>query len=400
MKTIIPKFLFILILLIFSCIKKGKKTDNEIKPYVEFLRNENTSAKDYIIDIFKEKDLVLICERFHPEFTQYELIVELCKDDRFIKNVGNIFIEVCTRNYYPEVDQFLKDKDLSKVEIDSLLKEIARNRSVHPISINTNFPFFLKELRLINKNLKTENKLNLFPTDVPINWTNMNAEKYEKFWKTTIKDRDRLMAEYIIEKFDSIQNSDSKRKKALIIMNYRHAFGNEFKTQEDKEPENVGRYLFKQFPDRIANVLINTLTFSEVRSDNDADIITIQDGKWDASFKRLNKDNIGFDFENSPFGKDKFDLWPFVEHNISYSQVFNGFVYYTSVDKFKLITGVSDIVDSSFISELKRRKLLVNEARNLNFSTNDSILWSYNRKKINDTFITDSIKISIDKWLK
>ncbi|PIE77954.1 MAG: hypothetical protein CSA15_10320, partial [Candidatus Delongbacteria bacterium] len=219
-------------------------------------------------------------------------------------------------------------------------------------------------------------------------------------WKTTIKDRDRLMAEYIIEKFDSIQNSDSKRKKALIIMNYRHAFGNEFKTQEDKEPENVGRYLFKQFPDRIANVLINTLTFSEVRSDNDADIITIQDGKWDASFKRLNKDNIGFDFENSPFGKDKFDLWPFVEHNISYSQVFNGFVYYTSVDKFKLITGVSDIVDSSFISELKRRKLLVNEARNLNFSTNDSILWSYNRKKINDTFITDSIKISIDKWLK
>ncbi|PIE77955.1 MAG: hypothetical protein CSA15_10315, partial [Candidatus Delongbacteria bacterium] len=115
-------------------IKKGKKTDNEIKPYVEFLRNENTSAKDYIIDIFKEKDLVLICERFHPEFTQYELIVELCKDDRFIKNVGNIFIEVCTRNYYPEVDQFLKDKDLSKVEIDSLLKEIARNRSVHPIS--------------------------------------------------------------------------------------------------------------------------------------------------------------------------------------------------------------------------------------------------------------------------
>jgi len=166
---------------------------------------------------------------------------------------------------------------------------------------------------------------------------------------------------------------------------------------DNEKPDNVGRFLFEKYPERIANVLLNTLTFG---SENENDIIAISDGKWDASFKYLNKDNIGFDLKKSPFGKDYFDLWPFTEHHFTYSDVFNGFIHYTLIEKIKLVSGVQNIVDSSFLPELKRRNLLVNKARGVNFPLNDSILWKYNNKKVNKKFITDSIKMQIDKWLK
>ena len=119
MKSIIPKFLLILIFISVGCTKKEKepKPTKEIIPYVEFLKNENTSAKDYIIDLFEKNDLVIICERFHPELTQYELFLEISKDPRFIKNVGNIFIETCGRSQEEKIDFLLKSENLSNESI-------------------------------------------------------------------------------------------------------------------------------------------------------------------------------------------------------------------------------------------------------------------------------------------
>lgn len=396
MRTIIPKFLLILIFISVSCTKKEKNINKEIIPYVEFLKKENISAKDYVINLFEKNDLVVICERFHPELTQYDFFLELSKDKRFIKNVGNIFIETCGRNQEEKIDFFLKSENLNNELADNIVIEINRNSSLHPLWHNYNFSYFLKGLQNINNELQLTQKINLYPSDVTVDWKNMDSSKYKEFWKSTGY-RDSLMADYIINKFETIQLDKSERKKALVIMNYRHAFGNDFMYPDNEKPENVGRYLFEKYPNKVANVLLNTLTFG---SENENDIIAITDGKWDASFKNSNKDNIGFDFKNSPFGNDYFDLWTFTEHNFKYSDVFNGFIYFTPIEKIKLVVGVPNIVDSSFLPELKRRNLLVNKARNVNFPINDSILWNYNNKKINDKFITDSIKNQIDKWIK
>lgn len=396
MRTIIPKFLLILIFISVSCTKKERNLNKEIIPYVEFLKKENISAKDYVIDLFEKNDLVVICERFHPELTQYDLFLEISKDQRFIENVGNIFIETCGRNQEEKIDFFIKSENLSIELKDSLVININRNSSLHPLWHNYNFSYFLKGLQTINNELQLTKKINLYPSDVTVDWENMDSLKYKEFWKSTGY-RDSLMADYIINKFETIQLGNSDRKKALIIMNYRHAFGNDFMFPDNEKPENVGRYLFEKYPNRVANVLLNTLTFG---SENENDIIPISDGKWDASFKYLNKNNIGFDFKKSPYGNDYFDLWPFTEHNYTYSDVFNGYIYYTQIEKLKLVVGVPNIVDSSFLPELKRRNLLVNKARNANFPINDSILWKYNNKKINDKFITDSIISQIDKWIK
>ncbi|MGV8964266.1 MAG: hypothetical protein ACOH2V_12930 [Candidatus Saccharimonadaceae bacterium] len=58
--------------------------NDSIKPYVDFLKGETfLSPKEYIFKSFEEKDIIVLSERLHPEFKQYEMIVELIKDKRF-----------------------------------------------------------------------------------------------------------------------------------------------------------------------------------------------------------------------------------------------------------------------------------------------------------------------------
>ena len=70
------KAIFLLIaLFIFSC---GNKTEEE--QYLAFLKDQNDSAKEYVLNLFNEYDMVILCERNHKEFTQYELFRDIIKD--------------------------------------------------------------------------------------------------------------------------------------------------------------------------------------------------------------------------------------------------------------------------------------------------------------------------------
>ena len=40
-----------------------------IKPYVDFLSHKQLPAKDYILSLFKNHDIVFICERDHRDIT-------------------------------------------------------------------------------------------------------------------------------------------------------------------------------------------------------------------------------------------------------------------------------------------------------------------------------------------
>ncbi len=394
MKKIILNIFFIIFILFFGCSRTEEKLKprKEIIPYVEFLKKEQTRAKDYVLDLFEEKDIVIICERFHPELTQYNLIVDIAKDPRFIKNVGNIFIEVCGRNQEKKIDLLLKSNNLNNKSLDSLTIDIIRNSDFYPLWNNYNFYFLLKELQQINSRLNNNQKINLFPTDLFVDWENMDTLKYKEFWNS-IDDRDSLIADFIINKFNIIQKK--KRKKILVIMNYRHAFGHKFRYPNHKKPNNVGRFLFDRFQTKVANILLNTLA---VDSSNVNKFRAISDGKWDASFKYLNIDNIGFNLNNSPFGADYFDLWPF-KTTFTYADVFDGYIYYNSVENFKLVRGIPNIVDSVFLPELKRRNLIANISIGSNYSIVDSLLFECNTKKTYTNFITDSIKVEINKYL-
>jgi len=62
--------------------------DKAIGKYVQFLQQQKQTPVDYVMSLFQTYDLVVLCERSHPEVTQYDLIYELAADKRFQQQDG------------------------------------------------------------------------------------------------------------------------------------------------------------------------------------------------------------------------------------------------------------------------------------------------------------------------
>ena len=228
--------------------------------------------------------------------------MDIISDSRFIKNVGNVFFETAMRIINPELNDLAHSENLSEDELHEKLLTIQRNSDYYPLWEPYNLYYQNKQVYNINQSLPKHKKINIYASDIAIEQDSVTANQLRDFWNEDIENRDRLMAEFIIDKFEKIKKSNAKRKKALIIMNYRHAYNRNFQEPNGDMIYNVGAFLFDRYPKATANVLINSIIMQ-------GDKWLMQDGKWDAAFEMARKDNLGFDFEKSPFGKDHFDMW-------------------------------------------------------------------------------------------
>jgi hypothetical protein len=403
MRHFYVKTLFVLmgVTLVFSSLDSKYVYKPELQPYVDFLRTTKVSAKDYVLSLFKNHDIVIFCERDHRDITQYKLIMDIIQDPRFVKTVGNVFIEVGVSTLGPKIREFLHTNSLPDDSVLQKVLEFHRNSSFYPLWEKQSFSYLLRNLYETNQRLSQENKVELYPSDMPFDWSEMDEAKLKEFWNI-LSSRDSIMASQIIDNFDRIRSSDAKRKKALVIMNYRHAFGRRFEHPVGTKPNNVGRFLFDQYGDKVANVYINFVAFASVRSDNDITLTAIQDGKWDAVFKVTGIEDVGFDFEGSPFGKDSFDIWPF-KSPFKYQDVFTGFVFYLPITKFKCAVGVPGIIDSTFAPEILRRQSLYSKVSGQVSASDTSIQDLKNYYNIAREFPLedlDSLTAQIDKWVK
>lgn len=371
-----------------------EKCNAAIEPYVNFLKKTKTSPVDYVMDLFNRFDIVILCERAHPEITQYDFIWQLVKDERFIHNVGHIFTEVGTSVLNEDIDAFLKNEDLSEKEARSRLRVIYRNMAFHPVWNNLNFYDFLRRLRLLNLSLTGEKKINLYFSDMPFNWAGMTKEKYENFQKTLPR-RDRLMADQIIDKLSEILQSSQARKKALVIMNFRHAFNDRFELPKGKKPGNVGRYIFEKFPGKTANVMLNSVRIMLGTTDNDVIMAPIQDGKWDAAFDVMSNPDVGFNFNPSPFGQDEFDYFPARKEGLTYQDIFTGFIFYRPLKMHKFSFGVPRLFEDGFDHTAINRFILTGA------STEEAERYVKENRKLNESQYDDLEKFDkeIQKWI-
>jgi len=374
------------IIIIASCNKEDNY-NKEITKYIDFLKENHKPAKEYILELFEKNDLVILCERYHDENTQYELITDVISDTRFIKNVGNIFFETGMRNINPELNDFVQSENLPENEVEEKLIALQRKSDYFPLWEYYNFYYQNKQIYTINQSLSEDEKINIYATDVAIQQDSVSVSQLKDFWNGDADNRDKLMAEYIIDKFEQIKKSNAKRKKALIIMNYRHAYNKNFQEPNGEMIYNVGAFLFEKYPKTTANVLINS--------------IIMQDGKWDAAFEVVKKDYLGFDFKNSPFGEDHFDMWSFTEHDDNYQDMFTGFAYYKSPKEFKLITGVDGLIDSLFIQTYKNRVDLWKQVSEWEHPLDDNEIYKkYGRKNVRPLENIDTISSLINRWKK
>jgi len=390
--------LFIVFALTVNHDLQAQTYNPKLKPYVDFLNTEHLSAKDYVLNLFKTKDIVILCERHHQDTTQYDLYLSIIGDKRFIEEVGNVFTEKGVSTLNPEVNAFLHTDGLTEDSARRRILAFHRNADWVPLWEKENFSYLLRGIYFINQKLRPDQKINYYPSDVPFDWTQMDVSRYRKFVNSLEPGRDSIIALQIINTFDSLKASKSSHKKALVIMNYRHAFGHNFRDPLGGNSNNVGRYLFDKYGDRVANVYVNFLA-EVIGPSNNESYRLIHDGKWDASFKLLGKENLGFDFADSPFGNDNFDLWPWIT-SFKFSDIFTGFVYWLPLEKHRLVIGIPGIIDSSSAQEMIRRHIISNTvAGRTNTVTVEELKSDYNERRVHQYDKLDSLTAVRDRWL-
>ena len=141
----------------------------------------------------------------------------------------------------------------------------------------------------------------------------------------------------------------------LVILNNAHAIPNT--DWIDMWQKRAAQYLSEKYGrNKIASILINNVTLNK-----NGEEIFIQDGYWDVAFEIAKKTNIGFDFNNSPFGQDQFD-YAFGKNNeqFNYQDIFTGFVFYKQVENHILSKGVNKIINDDFKTEFLRRIKIYN----------------------------------------
>jgi hypothetical protein len=330
----------------------NKKIDNErTREYVGFIDTIDTSAKEYILSLFNNHDIVIIAERFHTEETQYELINEIISDQYFIANVGNICIEIGSSNLSDTLNSFLKAYHGDMEAAKQRLLELQRNISFYPVWNRESYRSLLFNLLTLNSTLEQSDKINLFICDREFDWTKIHTRND---WRNAVNNnRDSIIAHNISKYYEVIKNTS--RNKVLLILNEAHAIPNV--AWKDKWQKRAAQYLSEKYGnDNIASVVLNSVRTNRRNKD-----ILIQDGYWDAAFSICNITTLGFDFQNSPFGEDFFD-YAEGENNdqFRYKDIFTGFVFYKPLNRHRLSTGVNGIVDNDFRDEFLRRIRIYN----------------------------------------
>ncbi len=326
------------------------------KPYVRFLKKQKATPVDYVMGLFENHDVVVLCERAHPEMTQWDFIFDVVKDPRFIEKVGHVFTEYGQTGIQEDLDKFMMTDSLNDTEVKANVLHLMRNLGVWPSWTNNNFNLYLNRLYHLNQTLSPENRIQHHFSDGAVDWSAIRrVSDYKKYQKNIVWNRDSIMAGTVITGMKNIAETSGKPAKCLVIMNYRH--GMDLTDRLPYVPRvNAYEFMEDSFGNRAANVLINTRFLLSV---------PLAGGVWDAAFEQNGNRAVGFDFRGSPFGICGFDLFPFnnllkpghtpsSNGSLRYRDVFTGFVFTHPVKDQYLQSNIAGYFDG-FETEYIRR---------------------------------------------
>ena len=350
--------LFLLLFLNDPAQGQERQVSPKIKRYVDFIDHCQTSAADYVMQLFERYDIVILGERDHRDTTQYDLIGQIVSDPRFINQVGHVMTEIGVYNMTDEIDRIVNASYASDQEFEAALWSAYKNLDYTPLWENTNFYQYLHSIYRINRDLPANRKIHLSLLDTPFSWRQSEGMTHEQFqtFLQMWKQKDLIMANNAFTELYKLFEGADTRKKALIILNAPHSYGLD---SDRRKSRYAGQYIMERFPGRVANILIN-------RVKKGPDQLT-QNGKWDAAFAACGNKSIGFDLAGTPFGEDRFDLNPrCLNGKHKYKEIYHGFIFYKPVEAWIFGLGIPGPSDSGFREELAWRDSSVWEGRSAN----------------------------------
>ena len=297
--------------------------NSKVEPYYHFLKEKGQNPKDYLLSLFDKYDIVVLCENLHPEDTQWDFIYDVISDKRFYENVGTVFTEYGCAREQAKVDTFMQTIFDSDTDLQ---KATATLMNYH----SGNFYYFMGKLYKLNQSLPDSLKIKEHFTSV-YGWKYLCKAYHDSInfdWGNPFeKEYDSFMAQVVINWYNK------EKKKCLVVTNFRHAFivnNNNITPPNRNFTENEAQYIYNQFPKQTVNVMLFGSSYKSVTYK------PIHNGIWNAALKKTGYTPVGFDFKDSPFGKDYFDKIPFLfkPYPYTYADIFTGFVFYKPEEEF------------------------------------------------------------------
>jgi hypothetical protein len=320
------------------------------------------SAKEYILSKFITHDIVILSERHHADMTQYEVILDVIRDERFR---GNIYTEVGVSNMSERINEFLLNSTFTGEEKEYELLSIYRDIDYWILWEKFNYYHLLSEVYDFNKNRKKEDKIMIFPMDVAFDWSNYKTNReyaeFERLLDDTQNgiDRDLVMGKNFVDFYETAILENPHRKKALVILNTYHGYiriPTYLPLPTEPNIYSAGEYIHKTYPDKTLNVYINFL-----RSGDGFKNLS-NDGIIDAAFEYTKKDNIGFDLKNTPIGKTEFDLYRFgggYDTTVHFDYIFDGMIFYKPLKELVLKWGIPNVYPNEYEEQFFQRVAMV-----------------------------------------
>ena len=339
---------------------------NEVTGYADFLKKQK-DPKEYIFDLWETSDIIILGERDHRDTTQYNLILDILSDERFIEKVGHLYLEIGDVNATNEANNLIKNiyENISDFNKEFVKLQMIDNWGPYPWDKYNHYQL-LYGLTKINNKLPQEKKITLGLLDMEFSWEDMDAEKYKKFnsydMNKEFNTREEIMADNFLS-FYPEQQSRNGRKKALIITSREYAAKFSVECRGNHVKRQAG-YIKDVYGDNVKTVALNWYKWlpldwqRQILPDKTNGLSA--NGLWDAAFELTGCKPVGFNLENTPFGKDEYD-YPF-DNSLKWEDVFDGYIFYEPYYNFIGKAGFPAELNLKQAREIVRRLIIYDYA--------------------------------------
>lgn len=314
----------------------------EKEELVNYLKTHGKSPEDYVVEKFKDYDLVFIGE-FHRIKHDLELIHDLIPR-LYQAGVYNLGIEFGAYEMQEKVDSLITADEYD----ESLAREIMFKWSVYwgnkeymdiyrnAWELNKSLPESAQKFRVVNLNYRPD-------------WTalqeNMSIQLWRKVWHKG--NPDVHMADVIFKEFVD------KRQKALIYSGTHHSFTHYYQPVYDYGKKNfvrftknrMGNLVYQKLPDRVFHIVLHKPWQTK---EGEETLSYPVGGVIDQVMREFKDKRIGFDVKDSPFGRlrDEGTYYAFGYEDFALSAFCDGYIFQKHFKDYEGCT-----VDTKFITE-------------------------------------------------
>lgn len=354
---------------IFVSLNSYAQENKLISDYLEVLDKTGQEPVKFVNDLLDDHDLLVFDDALHSAKEPFDFYQKLIRDDQFRSKVKYIFIEVFSITSQPYIDKYYN----SAVKDSTILLPVFQNDfSGYGWRYKT-YLDLLSTIWDVNSQLSESEKIQVICVDQPIYWNGIQTREDYHLFQRSLIGRDYFMYKIITQTLDDFKSGE----KGVFLTNTRHAYKG-IKKSNGEFYWNTGTFLNQWHPKKSYSIRLHNVNLS-IQSKLDSiprsstegldrfsySWIRMDNGMWDKAFKENGNVPIAISLEKNIFGKSSYvgNHMLNVADNQTMYDAYDGLIFLAPLEELHFSAEVDFIYTDSFIQELKRRILLLQEDR-------------------------------------